>query len=237
MRIFKSLIFILLFSLSGVLYAQNKKETAIIQDIIQLWYPYQVNVLPNCNNKPFDRTFPFTTNSKREVSLFSFKTNSNEFILLYEDKEIKENDTISLTEKKPAIFKIRFKGVPRKQDSVYLSFETSVDSMEIFRKGSIQFLFNKYVISQDEVMDRKSQIVELSKSCLDKINVIFPFGGTETFIDLYNSKNLKKPFKTIWYEFKPNAKNYITFSKKDVGRYLVKFAAHHWGTGFWLTIK
>ena len=114
-------------------------QTAKSQDIIQLWHPYTINVLPNCGIQTFEREFPITTNSKETVKLFSFNTDSPEFSLFYEGKKINKHDSISLTASKPALFKVKFESLPKNQDSLFISFETSIDSMEIFKKGNIKF--------------------------------------------------------------------------------------------------
>jgi hypothetical protein len=208
------------------------------QDILQLWYPYQLNVLPDCNTKPIVNNISFTTNSKEVVGLYSFKSNSNEFILLYNGKQVQKKDTISLSEAQPAIFEVKFDVIPRYQDSLFVSFETTIDGSKIFKKGIIQLHFKKYVITKDEISTQKEQVLELSKSCLDSIRVYFPYGGTETNISLHNNPNdTQEPIKSIWYQFGSIEKNYITFSKKDIGKYYVRLASCWWGAGFWLTIK
>jgi len=212
-------------------------QTAGAQDILQLWYPYQVNMLPACGNKAFEKNVPIITNSKKAVKLYSFKPDNNEFTLIYNGKEVREQDTISLTQTKPAILKARFKKMPANQDSLYFSFETSIDSMEIFKRGSIQLLFKEYAVSQIRFVADQEQVVELSKSCLDSIRVYYPFGGTETMIDLYNPQNLESPVRHIWYRIESNAKNYMTFSRKDIGRYYVRLSSCWTGDSFWLTIQ
>jgi hypothetical protein len=192
--------------------------------------------LPNCSIKSFERSVPITTNSKNVVKLYSFKPDSNEYILLYNGKEVQEGDTISLTETKPALFTVKFEKIPKNQDSLYFSLETSLDSNVILKKIDIPLLFKKYKISQNEIGPEKDQTVELSQSCLDSINVYFPYGGTETNISLYDPQNLQKPIKSIWYQVF-SEKNYMTFSRKDIGRYFVRLASCWWGAGFWLTIK
>jgi hypothetical protein len=212
-------------------------QTAKSQDIIQLWHPYSINVLPNCGLQAFEREFPITTNSKETVRLYSFKTNSSEYSLFYEDKKINEQDSISLTVSKPALFKVKFETIPKNQDSLFISFETSIDSMEIFRKGAIHLLFKEFIIPRYPFNEEKNYVVELSKSCLDSIKVYFPFGGTETSISVYNSQNEKKSLRSIWYQLGDNEKNYITFYKKDVGRYFIRQASCWTADSYWLTIK
>ena len=221
----------ILFTILSILCSQAAKT----QDTLQLWYPYQINVLPNCSVKSFERSVPITTNSKSVVKLYSLKTNSNEYILLYNGKEVQEEDTVSLTGTKPAIFTVKFETMPKNQDSLYFSFKTNT-SKEIFKKGQIKLLFKEYNIARNEISSEKVQTVELSQSCLDSINVYFPFGGTETHISLYDPQNLQKPIKSIWYQLFSNT-NYMTFSRKDIGRYFVTLSSCWSGTEFWLTIK
>lgn len=212
-------------------------QTAKAQNILQLWYPDHINMLPDCNATIFDRDVPFTTNTLNEIRLYGLKINSNECTLLYNGKVVQAQDTISLTATKPAIFKIRFQGIAKNQSGLKLSFETSIDSMEIFRTGVIQLLFNEYVISQYALDKQQDPVVALSKSCLDSIKVYFPFGGTETGVSLFKSQKSVKPIRSIWYQFDNKAINYITFSKQDIGRYFVVMSSCHSGQSFWLTIQ
>lgn len=212
-------------------------QTAKSQDIIQLWHPYTLNVLPNCGVQTFEREFPISTNSKETVKLFSFNTNSSEFSLFYEGKKINKHDSINLTASNPAVFKIKFASLPQNQDSLYISFQTSIDSMETFKKGTINLLFKEFIISRYPFNDEKNYVVELSKSCLDSIRVYFPYGGTETGISLYHSQNEKKSLRSIWYQLGDNEKNYITFYKKDIGRYFIRQASCWTADSYWLTIK
>jgi len=212
-------------------------QPAKSQDIIQLWYPYTINVLPICGAQTFERAFPITTNSKETVKLFSFNTNSSKFSLFYNGKKVNTQDTISLTASKPAVFKVKFESLPQNQDSLFISFETSIDSMEIFKKGTINLLFNYFIISRYPFNEEKNYVVELSKSCLDSIRVYFPFGGTETSISLYKSQNEKRSLRSVWYQLGDNDKNYITFYKKDIGRYYIRQASCWTADSYWLTIK
>ncbi len=212
-------------------------QTAKSQDIIQLWYPQNLNVLPNCNLKSFEREFRITTNSTQIVNLYSFITNSIEYSLFYNDKLINERDSISLTDLSPAIIKVKFEKVPQNQDTSFILFESSIDSIEIFKKGKIHLLFKEFRIPRNTSNEVKNYVVELSNSCLDSINVYFPYGGTETSISLYNSQNEEKALRSIWYSFGENEKNYITFYKKDIGRYFIRQASCWTGDLYWLTIK
>ena len=212
-------------------------QTSKSQDIIQLWHSYIINVLPDCGVQTFEREFPITTNSKETVKLYSFQTNSAEYSLFYDGKKINEKDSINLTISKPALFKIKFDRIPKNQDSLFISFETSIDSMEIFKKGKIHLLFKEFVISRYPFNDEKNYIIELSKSCLDSIKVYFPYGGTETSISLYTSQSAENPIKTIWYQFGDKGKNYITFKKEDIGCYFVTQASCWTGDAYSITIR
>lgn len=213
-------------------------QVAKTQNIVQLWYPNEVNVLYDCNMKSFVKSIPFTTNSDEVVGLHSFKANSKKFILLYNGKQIQKEDTISLTKANSAMLTVEFKTMPKDQDSLYFGFETTINNNEVFKKGEIQLLHKKYAISNHEISEQKDQIVELSTSCLDSIQVYFPYGGTETSITLHNNPNdTQAPIKSAWFQFGSIKKNYITFSKKDIGKYYVRSISCWTGSGFWLTIK
>lgn len=212
-------------------------QTTKAQDILQLWYPRHINVLPNCGATALSLDVPFTTNTVNEIKLYGLTINSNECALLYNGKVVQAQDTISLTATKPVILKIRFAAIPTNQDGLNLSFQTSIDSMAIFRRGAIQLLFKEYVISQYGLDTQHDHIVALSKTCLDSIKVYFPSGGTETGVSLFESPKSEKPIRSIWYQFGNKANNYITFSKKDIGRYFVVMSSCWSGQSFWLTIE
>ena len=212
-------------------------QTAKSQDIIQLWYPYVINVLPNCGVETFERKFPVSTNSRETVKLYSFNTNSPAFSLFYNGKKINKRDSISLTASKPALFTAKFETIPENKDSLFISFETSIDSMEIFKKGAIQLLFKDFIISRYPFDEEENYVVELTKSCLDSIKIYFPPGGTETSVSLYKSQKAKKSLRSIWFQFGDNKKNYITFYKKDTGRYFIRQASCWTFDAYWLTIK
>ncbi|MGC4102862.1 hypothetical protein [Ferruginibacter sp.] len=211
-------------------------QTIKSQNIIQLWQPYTVNILPNCGARDFEKEFSITTNSNEAIKLYNFNTHGTEYRIFYEGKKVEEKDSISLTALKPAVFKIRFDTMPRNQDSLHLTYTTSIDSMEIFKQGYIHFLFKGFIISRFPFTE-KDYVVELSKSCLDSIRVYFPSGGTETGTRLYRSGNLKKMFRYIWYNWGDDKKSFITFYRKDIGRYLVQQASCWTADSFWLTIK
>ena len=140
------------------------------------------------------------------------------------------SDTLFLSESNPLEFEIQYERKFNKFQDI-LSFKTDKE------ENLININYGEYNITSEAIRNGNNQVFNFVKSCNDSLVIHFPYGGTVSGVRLFKDSIVSNlPCKSLFYGFM-DKKNYLKFSKRNIGRYYVRFNACHWGNNFWLTIE
>lgn len=198
-----------------------------------IWFPGRVVILENCNSRTITTEFTIKTNSRKKIKLHSFELSDTEVAVRINGKEMHSTDIVDLKKKKPLTVKLEYKRARNKKQEEF----TFKSDQKGFVENNIQIEYGSHYISHESVRSGKETVLSLTESCNDSIRVYFPYGGTFSGATLYkDSISFDTPYKSVSYGF-GDPVNYIKLSKKDIGRYYVRYGACHWGNSFWLDIE
>jgi len=208
-------------------------KSFVVKDEIYIWFPSEIGIIQNCEEDEVRVKFELKTDSRKKVAVHSFEFDTTDFTLVINGKEVSKSGTFYLNKKHPIKVEIKYRRLASKQQENF-KFRTNQSG---YLENVIKIKYGKHMITSESVRNGKDQILDFTESCNDSLTVHFPYGGTISGVSLYkDSASLESPYKSVSYGI-GDEKNYLKFSKADIGRYYVRFGACHWGNEFWLTIK
>lgn len=192
-----------------------------------------IGVVQTCNGEEVILSIEISTESDKTIKIHSFLLEHSEYTIFENDKEIATTDTLRLRKSKPLQLTVKYK-IQNSATSNTFNFKTNLNS---YLSNQISIVHGQYSIRANNIEEGKEQIINVTESCHDSIQVFFPYGGTISGVDIYtDSTRTVQVFESLSYGL-GEGKNFMTFTKADVGRYFVSFGSCHWGGEFWLTIK
>ena len=200
---------------------------------VYIWYPHELGVVQTCNGQEVELLIEVTTEATKKIKVHSFSLDKSMFTIYLDNKAFTETDTITLSKNKTLHLKVKYKLLSSDKPKTF-TFKTDIEK---YSNNQIKLSYGQFLISTNDIREKREQIINISESCQDSIKVFFPYGGTVSSATLYNdSIQTKKEFKSVSYRFRGGG-NYMMFSKEDIGRYYVDYGSCHWGGEFWLRIK
>lgn len=216
------LIFILILMTSFVKEAENS-----------IWFPHEIGIIENCEENEILMKFDLETNSKKKIQVHTLQFNNQNFTLIVNGVKRSLKETLFISSQTPLHIEIKYKRTYNTSQGIF-RFKTS---KEEYLENNINIKYGAYNITSESVRNGKECVINYTKNCNDSLTIHFPYGGTISGATLYkDSIKLDIPYKSISYGMM-DEKNYLKFSKADIGSYYVRFGACHWGNEFWLTIK
>ena len=143
-----------------------------------------------------------------------------------------KTDTLIINKNHAAEIRIQF--MMDNAGMTFRAFKFSSDQSN-YLANEMKFEMGTDYISVKQIRSGEEVLVNFPEKCADSIKVYFPYGGTQSGASLYADSVNEKALKSVSYGIGEEG-NYLWFSKKDIGRYYVRFGACHWGNNFWLTV-
>jgi hypothetical protein len=189
--------------------------------------------LTNCKSQLAEFDYTISTNANETVKAYSFDLGNTEFEIYNNNKKISKLDTIDFDSQKPIHLKLKY--TLNTIRPALFTFATNKGT-KLF--DSIRITYGDYNLTVEDIKKNSSHTFNVSKNCNDSIRIHFSPGGTSTSVVLYKILNSgKKEFMSAVGILGENEFDYFTFTRKDIGRYLVSYSSCHWRKRFWLGIK
>ena len=198
----------------------------------ELYYPGKILFSPKCVGDSIKIWVEISTNSEKDIKLFDFFMPQSNYELSSGGASLVKVDTITINKNRPVEIGIRFMFGENRTETVV---KFSSDQWN-YRAHDMKLEFGAYYISAKQIRSGEEKVIDYMERCADSIKVYFPYGGTQSGASLYADSTSQKSIKSLSYGIGED-ENYLWFSKKDIGRYYVRFGSCHWGNAFWLTIR
>ena len=206
-------------------------------DYTSVWFSsVEFGIPNNCNGDVYSKRIEIYTDSKRPVKIHAISKSSDDLQVFHDSSKVSIDNEFILNSKQPITLDVQIKINPKTQfEQHYIKIRSDHYSA---KNEKIFFKPKSYVVSVFQIKNKEDIMIDMSNNCLDSISVKFPIGGTITSVAFYSaddSLKLMNPYKSISYMTGDDRT--LSFSKKDIGKYLVDFSSCHWGTSFFLELR
>ena len=199
----------------------------------EIYYPGKILFSPKCVGDSIKIRLEISTNSEKDINLFGFFMSQSNYELSADGTILEKSDTVTINKNHPVKIGIRFMIDNTEIKGPVVRFRSDQTG---YQANEMNFEFGADYISVKQIRSGEEVVIDYIERCADSIKVYFPYGGTSSGASLYTDSTSKKVIKEIGYGIGEEG-NYLWFSKKDIGRYYVRFGSCHWGQDFWLTIR
>ena len=198
-----------------------------------LSYAGLILLSPRCDGDSIKLPLEISTDSEKDIKLFGFFMTQKNYDLSANGEQLTKADTLTINKNHPVEIQVRFiiNSVKIKEPVVkFSSDQTDYQSHEM------RFEFAAKYITVKQIRSGEEMVINFPDKCADSVKVYFPYGGTYSGASLHADSISMKQIKWVSYGIGEDG-NFLWFSKKDIGRYYLRYAACHWGNNFWLNIK
>lgn len=225
------LVILLLFLFSQLLaYGQRSGRRA---NLPQLFYAEQIFLSARCFGDSLKVRLEIRTDSEKDIKLFGFFMTQKNYKLTANGHQLTKADTLTIDKNHPVEIRVRFIIDKVEMKETFVKFSSDQSN---YQSHEMKFEFGADYITVKQIRSGEEVVINFPDKCADSIKVYFPYGGTQSGASLYADSISQKSIKTVSYGIGEDG-NYLWFSKKDIGRYYVRFGACHWGNQFWMNIK
>lgn len=168
---------------------------------------------------------------EEQMHVYNISSNAKEFKCFINKKQVSEPDTLIIPPEEILELEIEFKNTINQTDKV-IKFKT-IGSEE---EHEIDIYTGSFNVTEAQQINSREKSIKISESCLDSINIFFPYGGTVSSVTIYKDSLDTNFIKETSYAYE-EGNNYIKFHKNEIGKYFVYFGTCHWDENYWLTLE
>ncbi len=193
-------------------------------------FPKQIVIEKDCNEEIINGVLELWSLPSLPINIFNLRSDLCEIEFYSNGNKINKRDTLTTASKEKLKIEFRFKN--------YTEVNTEISFSTRHKKENVvQINLGSFNISHEEIKSGTTKNINVKNNCSDSIRVYFPKGGTVTGVTVHtNEFDMDFQESIIFGYGMDNKTNYIKFSKNEMGKYYIRYAACHWGNNFWLEL-